>query len=326
MLLTEIPNYIKCKKISNLKNISFNKVYTNSSYVTKSSVFIIEKKTRLKKKYIKEAINKGAIAIISNEFIQNLPITQFVVFDTNLSLCNILKKIKLNKPLNTIAITGTNGKTSVVWYISQILNYNNILVKSYGTLGYYINLKKKYSSKLTTPDFTVLHQTAYSSKKNLYNYVFEASSHALSQNRIKDLKVDTAALTNISRDHLDYHKDFKNYKEAKLKLFFNHLNESGWAVLNNKIKGIEIIKNRLRKKVNIITYGNSNSDVTIIKRKKYVVITIFKKKYSINTHLNTLLELENLACAVACSISIDVKIKKILTILRKIINPPGRLP
>ena len=325
MLLTEIPNLIKCKKIYNLKNISFNKIYTNSNYVSKSSIFIIEKKTKLKKKYIKEAITKGAIAIISNEFIPNLLITQFVVADINLSLLNILKTIRSNKPLNTIAITGTNGKTSVVWYISQILNYNNILVKSYGTLGYYINLKKKYSSKLTTPDFTILHQTAYSSKKNLYNYVFEASSHALSQNRIKDLKVDTAALTNISRDHLDYHKDFKTYKKAKLKLFFNHLNESGWAVLNDKIAGIEIIKNKLRKKVNIITYGMPNSDVNIIKRKKYAVITIFKKKYSINTNLNSFIELENLACAIACSLSIDVKIKKILTILRKIINPPGRL-
>ena len=142
MLLTEIPNYIKCKKISNLKNISFNKVYTNSSYVTKSSVFIIEKKTRLKKKYIKEAINKGAIAIISNEFIRDLSITQFVVVNINQSLLNILQKIRSNKPLNTIAVTGTNGKTSVVWYISQILNYINIPVKSYGTLGYYINLKK----------------------------------------------------------------------------------------------------------------------------------------------------------------------------------------
>ena len=325
MLLTEIPNLIKCKKIYNLKNISFNKIYTNSNYVSKSSIFIIEKKTKLKKKYIKEAIKKGAIAIISNEFIPNLLITQFVVVNINLSLLNILKTIRPNKPLNTIAITGTNGKTSVVWYISQILNYNDILVKSYGTLGYYINLKKKYSSKLTTPDFTILHQTAYSSKKNLYNYVFEASSHALSQNRIKDLKVDTAALTNISRDHLDYHKDFKTYKKEKLKLFFDHLNESGWAVLNDKIKDIEIIKNKLRKKVNIITYGTPNSDVNVIKRKKYAVITIFKKKYSINTNLNSFIELENLACAIACSLSIDVKIKKILTILRKIINPPGRL-
>ena len=325
MLLTEIPNLIKCKKIYNLKNISFNKIYTNSNYVSKSSIFIIEKKKKLKKEYIKEAITKGAIAIISNEFIPNLLITQFVVVNINRSLLNILKTIRPNKPLNTIAITGTNGKTSVVWYISQILNYNDILVKSYGTLGYYINLKKKYSSKLTTPDFTILHQTAYSSKKNLYNYVFEASSHALSQNRIKDLKVDTAALTNISRDHLDYHKDFKTYKKEKLKLFFNHLNESGWAVLNDKIADIEIIKNKLRKKVNIITYGMPNSDVNVIKRKKYAVITIFKKKYSINTNLNSFIEFENLACAIACSLSIDVKIKKILTILRKIINPPGRL-
>ena len=98
MLLTEIPNLIKCKKIYNLKNISFNKIYTNSNYVSK-----------------------------------------FVVVNINQSLLNILQKIKSNKPLNTIAITGTNGKTSVVWYISQILNYNDILVKSYGTLGYYIN-------------------------------------------------------------------------------------------------------------------------------------------------------------------------------------------
>ena len=272
MLLTEIPNFIKCKKIYNLKNISFNKVYTNSTHVSKSSVFIIEKKTKLKKRYIKEAIKKGAIAIISNEYIRDLSITQFVVVNINQSLLNILQKIRSNKPLNTIAITGTNGKTSVVWYISQILNYNNILVKSYGTLGYYINLKKKYTSQLTTPDFTILHQTAYSSKKNLYNYVFEASSHALSQNRIKDLKVDIAALTNISRDHLDYHKDFKKYKEAKLKLFFNHLNQNGYAVLNDKIKGIEIIKNRLRKKVKIITYGKPNSDINITKDKKFAVI------------------------------------------------------
>ncbi len=325
MLLTEIPNFIKCKKIYNLKKISFNKVYSNSTHVSKSSVFIIEKKTKLKKKYIKEAIKKGAIAIISNEFNRNISITQFVVVNINQSLLNILQKIRSNKPLNTIAITGTNGKTSVVWYISQILYYNNILVKSYGTLGYYINFKKRYNSQLTTPDYTILHQTAYSAKKNLYNYVFEASSHALSQNRIRDLKVDTAALTNISRDHLDYHKDFKKYKEAKLKLFYNHLKEAGHAILNDKICGIEIVKNQLRKKVKIITYGKPKSDINITKSKKYVVIKIFKKKYLININLNSSIEFENLACAIACSLSIDVKIKKILTILKKIINPPGRL-
>ena len=142
MLLTEIPNFIQCKKIYNLKDISFNKIYTNSAHVSKSSVFIIEKKAKFKKKYIKEAIEKGAIAIISNKFIRNLSITQFVVVNIDKSLLNILQKIRSNKPLNTIGVTGTNGKTSVVWYISQILNYNNVLVKSYGTLGYYINLKK----------------------------------------------------------------------------------------------------------------------------------------------------------------------------------------
>ena len=68
-----------------------------------------------------------------------------------------------------------------------------------------------------------------------------------------------------------------------------------------------------------------NSDIYITKRKKYTVIKILKKKYIININLNSSIEFENLACAIACSLSIGVKIKKILTILKKIINPPGRL-
>ena len=71
MLLTEIPNYIKCKKISNLKNISFNKVYTNSSYVTKSSVFIIEKKTQINyKKFVQPFINIDKAKINNNLYVQ----------------------------------------------------------------------------------------------------------------------------------------------------------------------------------------------------------------------------------------------------------------
>ena len=110
MLLTEIPNYIKCKKICNLNNISFNKVYTNSSNVTKSSVFIIEKKTKLKNKYIKEAIKNGAVAIISNEFISNLSIkiTNPISSDLNVmrpsTFPNLLSVINTN--ISKLYMTG----------------------------------------------------------------------------------------------------------------------------------------------------------------------------------------------------------------------------
>ena len=146
MLLTEIPNFIKCKKIYNLKNISFNKIYTNSTQVSKSSVFIIEKKTKLKKRYIKEAIKKGAIAIISNEYIRDLSITQFVVVNINQSLLNILQKIRSNKPLNTIAITGTNGKTSVVSYFD--LGAVTLIIKSKKHL--YRLIQKEISYTITS--------------------------------------------------------------------------------------------------------------------------------------------------------------------------------
>ena len=143
MLLTEIEKNIECKKIYNLeKNIRFNSIYTNSKNVKKFSIFVIEDKKTFKKKYIEEAIEKGAVGILTNKQIKNITITQFIVTNTSLSLRILLNKIKPVKPLNSIAITGTNGKTSVAWYTSQICINNKIPIKCYGTLGYYINSKK----------------------------------------------------------------------------------------------------------------------------------------------------------------------------------------
>ena len=76
-----------------------------------------------------------------------------------------MNKLKSKRPLNSIAVTGTNGKTSVVWYISQILLINNLNCKTHGTLGYYVNCKKKYNTNLTTPNFEILHQNSYTNKK-----------------------------------------------------------------------------------------------------------------------------------------------------------------
>ncbi|SVB11682.1 uncharacterized protein METZ01_LOCUS164536, partial [marine metagenome] len=89
--------------------------------------------------------------------------------------------IKPFKPINTVAITGTNGKTSVAWYISEICRLSNIKIKMQGTLGYYVNGKKIKNGLLTTPTYETLHQNGFSKLKNKYNFVFEASSHALHQ-------------------------------------------------------------------------------------------------------------------------------------------------
>ena len=164
-----------------------------------------------------------------------------------------------------IGITGTNGKTSVVWNIKNIANLNRRKNKSYGTLGYFINSRKNRDSILTTPEYEVIYQEAFSnSYKNNFDFIFEISSHAVSKKRINKLPINIAALTNISQDHLDFHKSFENYRNTKFKLFTNHLQEGGFAILNDNILGINNLKRKLKKKnINIITYGKDKSDINI---------------------------------------------------------------
>ena len=327
MLLTELQKYINVNKIYNLtkKKINFNHIYTNSKIVKKFSIFAIDYKKNFKYSYLEEAKKSGSVAIITNRYFKNCKLPQFVVTDINLVVAKLLNQLFPFRPLKSVAITGTNGKTSVVWYISQIFINNNLPVKSYGTLGYYINGKKINNSTLTTPNYEVLHQSAFLKKKNDYNFIFEASSHAIDQNRLKDFTIDVAAITNISHDHLDYHKNFQNYKKVKLKLFTNYLHKNGYAVLNDKIKGISDIKKKLISINHIITYGKINSDISLIYKKNKIQAKIFKKKFLLNLIHYSKIELENIACAVACCVSLKMSTKDILKGLQNMFNPPGRL-
>ena len=326
MLLTDLTKQISCNKIYNTtkKNINFNHIFTNSKSIKKFSIFAVNN-NKFKQIFINEAIKKGSVAILSYKYFKKYKIPQYIVKDVNLSISRLLYKLLPNKPINSVAITGTNGKTSVVWFISQICLHNNLPIKTYGTLGYYINGKKKDDSILTTPEYEVLHQNAFLKKKNFFNFVFEVSSHALDQDRLKKFPVNIAALTNISHDHLDYHKNLKNYKKTKLKLFIKHLNKGGSAIINDKIKGIEKFKKKLGTKYKIITYGKINSHINLISKKNCTEIKIFKKKYLLKVDYYTQFELENIACAIACCLCLEIKVEFILKSLIKIENPPGRL-
>ena len=327
MLLTELPKLISCKKIYNetKKKINFNSIYTNSKNIKKYSILAILENKRFKKEYIKEAINNGALAIITKKIFRNIPITQYQVEDINLSISILLNKLKSSAPLNSIAITGTNGKTSVAWYLSQVISFNNLNCKIYGTLGYYKNLKKINNSNLTTPEYEILQQCAYTKKKNTYNFVFEASSHSLDQNRFKNFPVDIAAITNITQDHLDYHKNFISYRNAKLKLFKQYLKPNGYAILNDRINGISELKKNITNKNKILTYGLQKSDIYLFKKENLIRLKIFNSTYLIKLQQHSSLDLENISCTIACCISLKIKVKNIINVLKNITTPPGRM-
>lgn len=125
-----------------------------------------------------------------------------------------------SESLNVVGVTGTDGKTSVCHLLSQALNVNSTSCGVLGTLGWGIG-KTMHSTGLTTPDAVVL-QSALADMLNAgaKTIAMEVSSHALAQHRANGIVFDVAVLTNIGRDHLDYHGDMQSYREAKKALFY----------------------------------------------------------------------------------------------------------
>ncbi len=326
MLLSKLSQILNIKNTYDFtQNKKFYHITSNSSLTNKKTIFIYDNNSNIKTKYINEAINNKVPAIISNKYLKSVYVPQFIVHDLKKEIELLLKYLYKKLPYKSIAITGTNGKTSVVWYISKILNllkHNNNTV---GTLGYYINGKKINELSLTTPAFEELYKYGSSQNTNKNIFIFEASSHALDQNRIRNFPVNIAAITNISKDHLDYHKTILEYKKAKIKLFTQHLKKNGFAIINKRIKNISLLKKNLIKKGIKINYFGKKY-VFIEKISNFHKITIKNKEYKINNlKLISKIELENLECAISCCLAIKINENKIIKTLPYITNPPGRL-
>ena len=236
MLLGKVLKNLKKK----FKKIKFKNIRFNSEDCEQNDIFFaINGNYSNGNRYINKAIDNGAKIIISN--------LKFEGFDKNnvlfirsesprKLLSDVASRYYKLKPKNLIAVTGTNGKTSVANFYQQILSLNNKKVASIGTLGV---LSKKFNlnTKNTTMDPVTLHKILEKLHKlKINNVILEASSHGLKQYRLNNIRFKSAIFTNLSRDHLDYHKTFKNYLNSKLILFNHLLNLRGNIIYDEKIK------------------------------------------------------------------------------------------
>ena len=273
----------KCHNCQLSVAVDPKKMFSNYLYTSSTSKIFRDHFIKAANKYIKEFHN-----------------TQFIVKNTNKESLKILQSLFPFKPDKSVAITGTNGKTSVAWYLSQICKQANCKTKMLGTLGFYKNHKKVKDTFLTTPAFEDLYQFSHSKNKSTYNFIFEASSHALSQNRLRNIPVDIAAITNISNDHLDYHKNMSNYTKAKFLLFKKYLKNEGFAVINSNLKNLNELKQIIKKrKIKIIVYGAKD---IFFEKKNKLNLNIYKKKYLIkNLNINNI-EKQNIECAISIAL------------------------
>ena len=218
------------KLIKNLpsikKNIIVKGLAVDSKKIKKGFIFFAIRGFKSNgERFIKEAIEKGAIAIVCSKECTFLHQEIPIIKSTNIRhlLSEISSKFYKLKPKNIIAITGTNGKTSVTDLFYQILKNNNIPVATIGTLGLKYN-GRVIKSKLTSPDTITLHKALEKIKKEkIDNVLIEASSHGLDQKRLDHLNIKAGIFTNFSQDHLDYHKTMSSYFNSKMYLFATSL-------------------------------------------------------------------------------------------------------
>jgi UDP-N-acetylmuramoyl-L-alanyl-D-glutamate--2,6-diaminopimelate ligase len=186
-------------------------------------------------RYIADAVLRGAIAILADaSAIVSVPPQIQVIRDANprRRLAQMAAQFYGAQPELTVAVTGTNGKTSVASFLRQIWEHAGYKAASLGTTGIFFKGQQETLAH-TTPDPVVLHQKlALLAERGATHLAFEASSHGLAQYRLDGVRLRAGAFTNISRDHMDYHADFENYFNAKMRLFTELLPPRSPAIID----------------------------------------------------------------------------------------------
>ncbi len=271
--------------------------------------------------FIHSAIQRGASCIIMQDEVEwdetIDDILYLYVTDARKHLATLCAMAYRAKPEVCVAVTGTNGKTSVTHFVEQISNLCGKCGAAIGTLGsitsdrdliVMFDEKFKGNKLFTTLPPTILYKTISEMEDlGVKLIALEASSHGLEQRRLDGIKFDVAAFTNLTHDHMDYHHDMQSYFAAKLRLFTELMDINGYAVINIDdhygAQLVDILKTLNRQ---IITYSVKNP-ADIMYQKSKQIIKIGDKEYKSNLDDWVEFQQYNILCAIGISIvSFDV--------------------
>lgn len=285
--------------------------------------------------FIEEAIKKGAKAVVYEigHFIpsEHTDITWIGVNDSRDALAWISAKFYGNpsEKLKIIGITGTNGKTTTSYLIRDILKRYGKKTGVIGTIKYLIDNEERVATYTTpeAPEFQkLLHEMVL---KGVEYVIAEVSSHALALKRVDYTKFDVAVFTNLSRDHLDFHKDMEDYFNAKKRLFTELLKNDAVAVINlDDAYGRKLIEEVSNKKI-LYSMENPQADVYVKKYKltfkgTEINVDIKKKEIFIKTYLLGIPNIYNVISAVSVAVALNIPFDIIESALLDAHSPEGR--
>lgn len=288
------------------------------------------------------ALGKGASFVVclpgkEMPFLKTFPDVSFLPYaNPRFLLSKISYKLYPGHPPFMAAVTGTNGKSSVVNFVRQIFGANGTLAASIGTLGVTTtnpNFSIKMSS-LTTPGALELHQLLEElCKNNIQVAALEASSHGLDQYRLHHVPLSCAGFTNLSQDHLDYHTTMEAYFEAKSKLFTEVLPAGKPAVLNEDSPYFDTLSNLCQSRQQpVFGYSIKKPAFLNVLNIRHLAagfsfdLTHDGKTYkNLKTDLIGQFQLENMLCAVGLSLACDLSIDQCIEAVSSLVPVDGRM-
>lgn len=333
MKLSDIIEGFDYRLIKGKLDIDITKIEHDSRKVSKGDMFIAINGFSVDGHcYVGEAIEKGAACIVVEKDIDMFDdsnVTYIKVEDTMLALAKFSSNFygKPSEKLNLIGVTGTNGKTSTTYLIKRIFEEDGRNIALIGTLGSIINGEKIENSN-TTPESLVIQKHLRRMLDCGNNYcVMEVSSHALDLKRVEYLNFEVGIFTNLSKDHLDYHKTMENYYKSKLRLF--NMTTKCNIINCDDIYGERMLK-EINSKVPILTYGiNKKCDVyaTDINCHSNGVdfkLNTPKGSIPIDMKLLGLFNVYNALAAASCAICYDIDLQTVKKGIETITGVRGR--
>jgi len=291
-----------------------------------------------------EAIARGAVAILTDEAVAlgldaETRRRVAIVLDPNPQrrLALLAARFHGRQPRTIVAVTGTNGKTSVAHFTREIWTALGYPAASLGTLGLIspglVSSGGRRPGALTTPDPVALHRDlADLAGAGVEHVAIEASSHGLAQYRLDGISVAAAAFTNLTRDHLDYHGDMDSYRAAKRRLFAELLCPQGIAVLNAdspEFAGLDALCRG--RGVDVIRFGQEpGSELRIIERVpmssgQRLTVEVFGARSEIDLPLVGGFQASNVMAALGLAIATGAAPRDAIAALPHLGGVPGRM-
>ena len=307
------------------------RVCADSRQVQEGDVFVAVCGTQVDgHDYIDKALSKGAAYVVTHRPVDNV---DCVIVEDSAQSLGQLAQASFGNPsskLTNLAVTGTNGKTTVTYLVRSVIEHIGAKCGLIGTIEYNTG-NGLTPAPLTTPDAITIAKATKEMVISEADYmVVEASSHALSQKRLAGVSFTAAAFTNLTGDHLDYHKDEDNYLDAKT-LLFTDLPPHGMAILNFESDAAHTIAEIIEPATRILWYG-IDRDVDISARVHHMdasgsefSIVFNDCSEKVTTRLPGRHNIQNCLAAAGLCLSTGIRLFDVACGLSKLETVPGRL-